>query len=491
MNKQLKSVIETSYVLCDALEKSSTWDKSVNGRAREFFRSDLFHFLLNLSFVDGKITSAERDFIKYYLGFDYSMSAMRQYAIANKIYSVNYTNQVPYVFKAFVKSDQSKNPPTDRARLILSLYKQLGTEFLKVDGDTQNENYNLNLYISNMEKYMGDTIVDAVNLTLDEISNDLSGLNLTNLYNSAPGGTIKPTVTDSPFSTGPEYTREPVKEETPKEPEKTLDELMNELNELVGLEKVKNDVHDLINLVKIRKIREERGMKNAKMSLHMVFSGNPGTGKTTIARLLAEIYKAMGLLSKGHLTEVDRSGLVGGYVGQTAIKVKEVCDKAKGGVLFIDEAYSLTVNRGSTDYGFEAVDTLLKYMEDNRDDFICIVAGYTEPMEEFMNSNPGLKSRFNKFIFFEDYTPEELIGILKMQAKKSGLTIDDEGIDYATQFFTERCENKPRNYANARDVRNFFEKSLVNQANRLAVIDNLTDDDLITLKKSDFEKIKL
>ena len=272
--------------------------------------------------------------------------------------------------------------------------------------------------------------------------------------------------------------------------ELSLEEALVKLEALVGLNAVKHDVNGLINLLKIQKMRESRGLRNDEMSLHLVFSGNPGTGKTTVARLLAELYRELGVLSKGHLVEVDRSGLVGGYVGQTAIKVKEVVDKALGGVLFIDEAYSLS-SRGDTDYGIEAIDTLLKAMEDNRGDLIIIVAGYPDKMLGFLKSNPGLQSRFNKFIVFEDYAPDELFAIFKTMCDKSGITMQDETAEYVKQFFEHRYITRDDNYANARDVRNFFEKAMSNQANRLATQDDISDEELSLLVVEDVNKIAL
>ena len=479
MSNKLKSVLETAYKLCDNLEKTDAWDKANTSHAREIFRGELFHFLLNLSFADAKITAKESAFIKEYLNFDYSVKEMREYAIANRIYGSDFTNKLTYFFKAFVKADNSIGQIKETSKLIMQIYKMLGQEFIACDGEGQSESYSLNLLIDNMQEYIDKTFVETANISFGALA-------------EKDAQVVKPApATDS--TTVETKNEETVIEEATKEaePEKTLDELLEELNILIGLNKVKEDVKSLINLVKIRNIRKERGMESPDMSLHMVFSGNPGTGKTTIARLLAQIYKAMGLLSKGHLIEVDRSGLVGGYVGQTALKVQEVVNKALGGVLFIDEAYSLTVNRGTSDDGFEAVDTVLKFMEDNRDDLIVIVAGYPAPMEEFLNSNPGLKSRFNKYLHFEDYTPEELIGILKLNAKKADLVLSEYAEKFAMEFFTKRCENIPENYANGRDVRNFFEKALINQANRLAILESIDDEQLSTLEVDDFNTILL
>ena len=270
------------------------------------------------------------------------------------------------------------------------------------------------------------------------------------------------------------------------EEEESLEDILAKLNSLVGLENVKSDVNSLINLIQIRKIREERGIKQPDMSLHLVFSGNPGTGKTTVARLLGEIYSKLGILSRGHLVETDRSGLVAGYVGQTAIKTQDKIKEALGGILFIDEAYALSASKGENDFGEEAIDTILKAMEDNRDDFIVIVAGYPKLMDEFLHSNPGLESRFNKHLFFDDYTPQELFDIFVSMEEKSSLKLDKKAEKFLKGHFEDVYKCRGDNFANGRYVRNIFEKALSNQADRLVTIEELSDDDLNTLVIDDF-----
>ena len=268
-----------------------------------------------------------------------------------------------------------------------------------------------------------------------------------------------------------------------------LDALMAELDSLVGLEKVKANVRSLVNLVKVRKLREEQKLPVPPMSLHLVFMGNPGTGKTTVARLIAKLYAAIGVLSKGQLVEVDRSGLVAGYVGQTAVKTKEAIEKALGGVLFIDEAYALTPSEaGSNDYGREAVETVLKAMEDHRDDFVVIAAGYEDLMERFIASNPGLESRFNRYLVFEDYNETQLLEIFRSLCEKNGYLPDEEAGKAAEQHFRELYAQRDDNFGNARDVRNFFERAVAAQSDRVALLDKPDRDALMCLSKEDLEK---
>ncbi len=279
-----------------------------------------------------------------------------------------------------------------------------------------------------------------------------------------------------------EKAAETAEEEPIGEPEK-IEDLLAELDSYIGLTLIKEEVRSLINMVEVYKLRKEHGLPTTDMALHMVFSGNPGTGKTTVARIMGRIYHSLGILSKGQLVEVDRSGLVAGYVGQTAIKTKKVIDKALGGVLFIDEAYALN-GPGENDFGQEAIDTILKAMEDNRDDLVVIVAGYTELMDKFVHSNPGLESRFNRFMHFDDYTPDELMGMFHMRCKKECYQLA-EGAEELVRDFINEENGDPESFGNGRGVRNIFEHILVAQNNRLAEMENVTKDDLMTILPDD------
>ena len=272
-----------------------------------------------------------------------------------------------------------------------------------------------------------------------------------------------------------------------KEPEKTLEELLAEMDELVGLEAVKKDIRTMMNFIRVCKLRKERGMKAPDLSYHMVFSGNPGTGKTTIARMLAQLYKAIGVLKEGQLVEVDRSGLIAGYQGQTAIKTQEVIQSAIGGVLFIDEAYALVESDNDT-YGKECIATILKAMEDHRDELIVIVAGYDDLMEKFIDSNPGLKSRFNKYIHFPDYNGEEMMAIFQIRCKSNGYETDAEAAQLLQAVFNDMYDTRDENFGNGRTVRNIFEKVINCQATRLAADEDITDEELRVLTVADVKE---
>lgn len=367
---------------------------------------------------------------------------LRSIVASEHLQESSYKDNPPFAMKYFILSDAGGKAKDNKRRTpkYINVMRNLGQELIARDGTT------------------GDTLIDRLTGYIGMLEKNAKEYGLVNVK-----GTVKETNTEK----------------------KTVEEALEELNSLTGLDDVKRDVNTLVNLMKVQKIREERGMKVPTVSKHLVFSGNPGTGKTTVARLLAGIYNSLGVLSKGHLVEVDRSGLVSGYIGQTAAKVMEVVDTALGGVLFIDEAYTLTANKGQGDFGQEAVDTLLKAMEDNRDNLVVIVAGYTDLMEQFLDSNPGLRSRFNKFMKFEDYTAEQLLEIIKSMAAKQDYVLSEGARVAALEYYRKVTANKPENFGNARDARNFLEKAISNQAGRIVGIKDIDKETIMTIEAED------
>ena len=266
---------------------------------------------------------------------------------------------------------------------------------------------------------------------------------------------------------------------------KSFEELSDELNSLIGLENVKKEIEDLVIFNKVQKNREKIGLKKTNRTMHMAFLGNPGTGKTTVARIVGNMYRSLGILSKGHFIEATRTDLIAEYQGQTALKVKRLIQKAKGGVLFIDEAYSITENEKSDSYGRECLTELTKALEDYRDDLVVIVAGYDDLMKKFFESNPGLKSRFNYFITFEDYTVDQMFGIFLSYCKKEDYILQESATEKLKKYLEQQSDISKNKNANGRFVRNVFDKIIMNQAKRLSNLSLATKENYVTILEED------
>ena len=290
--------------------------------------------------------------------------------------------------------------------------------------------------------------------------------------------------TPSTATVGPAIT--PIVPPTDLPPARALDELMVELDALVGLANVKAEVRRLTSMLQVQQLRAERDLPVIETSHHLVFTGNPGTGKTTVARLLSQIYRAIGVVAKGHLVETDRSKLVAGYVGQTALKTLETLQSSLGGMLLIDEAYALA-RGGDNDFGREAIDTLVKFMEDHRDELAIVAAGYTTEMETFIEANPGLKSRFTRTILFPDYSDDELVGIFVGLGDTNQYSCSDDALARVRHFIS--AEPRTRGFGNARFVRNLFETAVSHQAQRLAPLNDPSDEQLTTLTADDIAAV--
>lgn len=494
MEKTLKDLIADSEKICDLLYTNNVGNcKARPASLRVELHHELLKYAIYLADADDILTQHEVNVMEEYLGVHVDLVMVEQVKQSDSL-EMLYPKERPSIFKYAVLADAGRKITPDpfhnqKAQLLYDTYNQFGQLIVANKPDVSSgavQRYTQ--YMQMLDKFLREY---GVNFT--------SSMKFYKIVKT-PSGNSEINGTPAMGKTGgqvPKNVQRIMPAEKVKQPdvapaltpEERIDKALETLDNLVGLEGVKEEVHSLVNLMKVRKLREEKGMKNTGISMHMVFSGNPGTGKTTVARMLAQIYEALGVLSGGQLVEVDRSGLVRGFIGQTATRVQEVVDESLGGILFVDEAYALCVGKGEGDFGQEAIDTLLKAMEDHRDDLVVIVAGYPDLMEEFLNSNPGLKSRFSKFVFFEDYTPEEQLKILKSMCKKQDYQLTKEAEERAYAWMQERFKNRSANFANARDVRNFMEKAISKQAGRIVEVQKPTKKMLATIELEDVEAV--
>ena len=527
--KRARSIGHTEYVRTEgrvSLEK--------------IFFTDMLNFLIYLAYADGRLNKEEFRYINMLMNLNFTEEGMRRYAEDWGLMTESIKERRPLSLEPFVRSDigpetgELSSQYYDLTMLYVSTFNYIGTDLISCNnGTTNGELEALSSYI------------EMLNRNIEEIREKMAAYKPTIAFKSGSsvrkeelpdysdeemleyqedlisGDRILKDTNKASGELGREYKTLQIRD---KEISRQLDEavkssasvsakaeskaegqaatavdvdeinignLLAELNSLIGMESVKHEINNLVNLLKICKIRQEKGLQLPPTTNHMVFLGNPGTGKTTVARILSKIYKGLGILSKGHLVEVDRSGLVAGYMGQTAEKVMEVVEEAKGGILFIDEAYALSSNKQDGDFGQEAIDILNKAMEDYRDDLIVIAAGYHDEMQDFLDANPGLRSRFNRTIRFPDYTAEELVVIMTNRATKLDYHFSEEALDFVKHKFEKTLQFPPNNFGNAPSVRNYLDRVINNQANRLVVETDYDEEELTTLSLKDVENVVL
>jgi len=479
MDAETKSIYMTTISIAEKIDKHLLKTSETQVSVKELLRMDLRDFLIFLTITDHVVAKDEIRYINKSLGYTFDGETMKSFASRSRVIRDDFLNEPPASLRYFLEYGKDdfivhESKYYDIKKLYILTFQIIGEDFLAhcKHMETQEVNqltryrFMLESNVKSFTKsggvapYRPDTI--PFKLKSKEEAKETDETSEIAFVGTVTGG--DKTMAD-------------------------LNDLLEELESLIGLESVKEEVKNLINLLKIVELRTKNGLKAPAVTKHFVFTGNPGTGKTTVARLLSQIYCSLGILSKGHMVEVDRSGMVAAYMGQTAIKVKEVIDKAKGGVLFIDEAYSLSNETQGGDFGQEAIDTLVKGMEDNRDDLIVIVAGYPDLMDKFVKSNPGLKSRFQKTIHFPDYTADDLYDIFLRFCKNNDYSISEDGSTYLKEQLELYVRTTDKYFGNARDVRNFLDIAISAQANRL-LEENITDANaLMTLKPVDLAHI--
>jgi SpoVK/Ycf46/Vps4 family AAA+-type ATPase len=456
----LLDVRSTILIFFDTLQiVSSTLDEK-RVISRQTYLNALTIVLIYIAGADGPINMAEAEVINLVLGEAHSVSYLnllrRDFCGQPEMMRATISVLEVAMFVSAIAIEEAKGEDyTAASDRVVKLIALMGQAAVAADDDAD----------------------EAEVAALSEITGRLrdEAIEIERLRNTDKDQPEKPKVEKPKAASRPR----PVAE-APSQTESTL----TELHKLVGLDSVKLEVETLANLGKVFSLRKEKGLAVPPYSFHLVFSGNPGTGKTTVARLIGKVYGQLGLLSKGHVVEVDRSGLVANYIGQTANKVKAVIESSLGGVLFIDEAYALSP-RSSNDFGAEAIETLLKGMEDHRDDLVVIAAGYSDEMQAFLQTNPGLRSRFGKTIEFPDYSAAEMVEIFHRLAEGAHYDLNDEAADPLGKELTRRWEGRGRDFANARDVRGLFEAVIAAQANRISALSKITNDDLRRIEAGD------